>query len=70
MKQDEADQSAKVEGARQRRFWSVQEKRRLVAESFTPRASMSKVGQALWRQCQFVVHLQTSSGKERQAKAD
>jgi transposase len=45
MKQDEADQPAKVDGARQRRFWSAEEKRRMVAESFAPRASVSKVAQ-------------------------
>jgi transposase len=45
MKQGEADQPAKVEGARQRRFWSAEEKRRMVAESFAPRASVSKVAQ-------------------------
>jgi transposase len=31
--------------ARQRRFWSSEEKRRMVAESFTPGASVSKVAQ-------------------------
>ena len=36
MKQDEADQPAKADGARQRRFWSAEEKRRMVAESFAP----------------------------------
>ena len=30
---------------RQRRFWSSEEKRRMVAESFTPGASVSKVAQ-------------------------
>jgi transposase len=32
-------------GARGRRFWSSDEKRRMVAESFTPGASVSKVAQ-------------------------
>jgi transposase len=31
--------------AHQRRFWSSEEKRRMVAESFTPGASVSKVAQ-------------------------
>ena len=45
MKADEADQAANSRAARQRRFWSAEEKRRIVAESFTPGASMSKVAQ-------------------------
>jgi transposase len=43
MKPDQADQAANSRAARQRRFWSAEEKRRIVAESFTPGASMSKV---------------------------
>jgi transposase len=45
MKQDQADQAANPRAARQRRFWSSGEKRRLVAESFTPGASVPKVAQ-------------------------
>jgi transposase len=45
MKPDEADQAANPKAARQRRFWSAEEKRRIVAESFTPGASVSKVAQ-------------------------
>jgi transposase len=45
MKPDEADQAANPKAARQRRFWSAEEKRRMVAESFTPGVSVSKVAQ-------------------------
>ena len=45
MKPDEADQAANPKAARQRHFWSAEEKRRIVAESFTPSASVSKVAQ-------------------------
>jgi transposase len=45
MKPDEADQAANPKAARQRRFWPAEEKRRMVAESFTPGASVSKVAQ-------------------------
>jgi transposase-like protein len=45
MKLDEADQAANPTAARQRHFWSAEEKRRIVAESFTPSASVSKVAQ-------------------------
>jgi transposase len=45
MKADEADQAAHPGAARQRHFWSAEEKRRMVAESFTPGASVSKVAQ-------------------------
>jgi transposase len=45
MKPDQADQAANSRAARQRRFWSAEEKRRIVAESFTPGASMSNVAQ-------------------------
>jgi transposase-like protein len=44
-KDDQADQAANPRAARQRRFWSWEEKRRMVAESFTPGASVSKVAQ-------------------------
>jgi transposase-like protein len=37
--------AANRRAARQRRFWSAEEKRRIVAESFTPGASVSKVAQ-------------------------
>src|SRR6516225_605352 len=40
-----ADQATNPRAARQRRFWSAEEKRRMVAESFTPGASVSKVAQ-------------------------
>jgi transposase-like protein len=40
-----ADQVANSKGARRRRFWSSDEKRRMVAESFTPGSSVSKVDQ-------------------------
>ena len=45
MKRDEADQAANPRAARQRHFWSAEEKRRIVAESFTTGASVSKVAQ-------------------------
>ena len=45
MKPDQADQAANSRAVRQRRFWSAEEKRRIVAESFTPGASVSKVAQ-------------------------
>jgi transposase len=45
MKPDEADQAANPRAAPQRRLWSSEEKRRMVAESFTPGASVSKVAQ-------------------------
>jgi transposase len=45
MKPDEADRAANPRAARQRHFWSAEEKRRIVAESFTPGASVSKVAQ-------------------------
>jgi transposase len=45
MKGDQADQAANPSAARQRRFWSSEEKRRMVAESFAPGASVSKVAQ-------------------------
>ena len=41
MKSDLPDRN----GARRRRFWSSDEKRRMVAESFTPGASVSEVAQ-------------------------
>ena len=43
MKAGQADQATNPKAARQRRFWSAEEKRRIVAESFTPGASVSKV---------------------------
>ena len=45
MEPDQADQAANPRTARQRRFWSAEEKRRIVAESFAPGASVSKVAQ-------------------------
>jgi transposase len=45
MKPDQADQAANPRASRQRRFWSAEEKRRIVAESFTPGVSASKVAQ-------------------------
>jgi transposase len=45
MKPGLADQAANRKGARRRRFWSSDEKRRMVAESFTPGASVSTVAQ-------------------------
>jgi transposase len=45
MKLGLADQAANPKGARRRRFWSSDEKRRMIAESFTPGASVSKVAQ-------------------------
>lgn len=41
----QANQAANPRSARQRRFWSAEEKRRIVAESFAPGASVSKVAQ-------------------------
>jgi transposase len=40
-----ADQATNPRAVRQRRFWSAEEKRRMVAESFAPGASVSKVAQ-------------------------
>jgi transposase len=37
--------SSEARGPRRRRFWSSDEKRRIVAESLEPGASMSKVAQ-------------------------
>jgi transposase len=45
MKPGLVDQAANRKGARRRRFWSSDEKRRMVAESFTPGASVSTVAQ-------------------------
>ena len=45
MKPDEASQAENPRAARQRHFWSAEEKRRIVAESFAPGASVSKVAQ-------------------------
>jgi transposase len=45
MKPGLADQAASPKSARLRRFWSAEEKRRIVAESFTPGARASKVAQ-------------------------
>ena len=45
MKPGLAGQSANPKGSRRRRFWSSDEKRRMVAESFAPGASVSKVAQ-------------------------
>lgn len=45
MKPDEADRAANPRAARERHFWSGEEKRRIVAESFTPGAFVSKVAQ-------------------------
>jgi transposase len=39
------DQAANSRATRQRRFWSAEEKRRIVAESFSRGASVSKVAQ-------------------------
>ena len=40
----------------------------MVAESFAPGASVSKVAQALRRQCQSVVHVATSGREKRRAR--
>ena len=45
MKPGLAGQAANPKGLRRRRFWSSDEKRRMVAESFAPGASVSKVAQ-------------------------
>ena len=44
MKHDQANQAVNPR-VRQRRFWSTGEKRRIVAETFAPGASVSKVAQ-------------------------
>ena len=44
MKHDQASQAVNPR-VRQRRFWSTGEKRRIVAESFAPSGSVSKVAQ-------------------------
>jgi hypothetical protein len=46
MKQDQAGPPLTTRSAGQRRFWSSEEKRRMVAESFALAASVSKVAQA------------------------
>ena len=45
MKQDQAGPPLTTRSAGQRRFWSSEEKRRMVAESFAPGASVSKVAE-------------------------
>jgi transposase len=45
MKSDAADQALNPRETRRRRFWSEDEKRRMVAESLAPGASVSKVAQ-------------------------
>jgi len=45
MKPELAGQATNPKGSRRRRFWSSDEKRRMVAESFAPGASVSKVAQ-------------------------
>ena len=45
MKPGLADRATNSRGVRRRRFWSSDEKRRMVAESFAPGASVSKVAQ-------------------------
>jgi transposase len=45
MKSDLVDQTANLKEVRRRRFWSSDEKRRMIAESFAPGASVSTVAQ-------------------------
>src|SRR5712672_4835248 len=45
MKPGLAGQAANAKGSHRRRFWSSDEKRRMVAESLAPGASVSKVAQ-------------------------
>jgi transposase len=45
MKPGLAGQAGNAKGSHRRRFWSSDEKRRMVAESFAPGASVSKVAQ-------------------------
>jgi transposase len=45
MKSGLSDHAENPSEARQRRFWSSDEKRRMIAESFAPGASVSKVAQ-------------------------
>ena len=45
MKPGLAGQAANAKGSHRRRFWSSDEKRRMVAESFAPGASVSKAAQ-------------------------
>lgn len=45
MKPGLAGQAANAKGSHRRRFWSSDEKRRMVAKSFAPGASVSKVAQ-------------------------
>jgi transposase len=45
MKSDLVDQTANSKEVRRRRFWSSDEKRRMIAESFAPGASVSTVAQ-------------------------
>jgi len=45
MNRDLADRATKPTGLRRRRFWSSDEKRRIVAESTAPGGSVSKVAQ-------------------------
>jgi transposase-like protein len=57
MKHDQANQAVNPR-VRQRRFWSTGEKRRIVAESFAPGGSVSKVAQRYSK-------LKNDSGKMR-----
>ena len=57
MKQDQADQAANPKGLRRRRIWTSDEKRRMVAESFAPGVSVSKVAQRYGVNANLVVHL-------------
>ena len=45
MKPGLAGQAANAKGSQRRRFWSSDEKRRMIGESFAPGASVSKVAQ-------------------------
>ena len=62
MNRDLADRATNPTGLRRRRFWSSDEKRRIVAESTAPGASVSKVAQRHGVNANLSVHLAASAG--------
>ena len=69
MKPDLSARSSEGIGARRRRFWSSDEKRRMVAESLKPGASVSKVAQRYGVNANLSVHLAASGGVPRRTAA-
>ena len=68
MKLDQADQAANPRASRQRRFWSSEEKRRMIAESFTPGASVSKVAQRYGVNANLLFTWRRQEGKEQRSR--